>query len=105
MCLARENGENRAKDCRYLRIRQMSVSSGLWNSVASRTQLPHQNQLSDLPTYFLHHQLFNMDQKEQNLQMAITDFNAGKFESGTQAARAYGALRQLFTIAWVASSH
>ena len=31
-----------------------------------------------------------MDQKEQNLQMAIADFNAGKFESGTQAARAYG---------------
>jgi len=31
-----------------------------------------------------------MAQKEQNLQMAIADFNAGKFESGTQAARAYG---------------
>ena len=37
--------------------------------------------------------------------MAITDFNAGKFKSGTQAVRAYGALHQLFTIAWVASSH
>ena len=31
-----------------------------------------------------------MAQKEQNLQMAIADFNSGKFESGTQAARAYG---------------
>ena len=26
-----------------------------------------------------------MDQKEQNLQMAIADFNAGKCKSGTQA--------------------
>ena len=31
-----------------------------------------------------------MDQKEQNLQMAIANFNAGKFEYSTQAARAYG---------------
>lgn len=31
-----------------------------------------------------------MDQKEQNLQMAIADFNAVKFESGTQAVQAYG---------------
>ena len=31
-----------------------------------------------------------MDQKEQNLQMAIADFNAGKFKSSTQAAQAYG---------------
>ena len=30
-----------------------------------------------------------MDQKEHNLQMAIADFNAGKFKSGTQAAQAY----------------
>ena len=37
-----------------------------------------------------------MDQKEQNLQMAIADFNAGKFESGTQAARAYGVPQSTF---------
>ena len=37
-----------------------------------------------------------MDQKEQNLQMAIADFNAGKFEYGTQAARAYGVPQSTF---------
>ena len=37
-----------------------------------------------------------MDQKEQNLQMAIADFNAGKFESATQAARAYGVPQSTF---------
>ena len=36
-----------------------------------------------LPTYFLRHQSFNIDQKEQNLQIAIADFNVGKFESST----------------------
>ena len=37
-----------------------------------------------------------MDQKEQNLQMAIADFNAGKFKSGTQAAQAYGVPQSTF---------
>ena len=31
-----------------------------------------------------------MDHKEQNLQMALTGFKAGKFKSGRQAAIAYG---------------
>jgi len=31
-----------------------------------------------------------MDQKEQNLQMAIADFKSGKFEPSAQAALAYG---------------
>jgi len=31
-----------------------------------------------------------MDQKEQNLQLAIADFKAGKFKFGSEAARAYG---------------
>ena len=47
-------------------------------------------------TYFLHHQSFNMDQKEQNLQMAIADFNAGKFESATQVAQAYSVPKSTF---------
>jgi len=29
-----------------------------------------------------------MDQKEQNLQLAIADFKAGKFKFGSEAARA-----------------
>ena len=37
-----------------------------------------------------------MDQKEQNLQIAIADFNAGKFKSGTQATRAYGVPQSTF---------
>ncbi|OCL01052.1 uncharacterized protein K441DRAFT_650619 [Cenococcum geophilum 1.58] len=31
-----------------------------------------------------------MDQNEQNLQMALADFKAGKFKSSRQAAIAYG---------------
>ena len=31
-----------------------------------------------------------MDQKEQNLQLAIADFKAGKFKFGSEAARSYG---------------
>jgi hypothetical protein len=31
-----------------------------------------------------------MDQKEQNLQLAIADFKAGKFKFSSEAARAYG---------------
>ena len=31
-----------------------------------------------------------MDQKEQNLQMAISDFNAGIFKLASEAVRAYG---------------
>ncbi|OCK92548.1 uncharacterized protein K441DRAFT_570003, partial [Cenococcum geophilum 1.58] len=31
-----------------------------------------------------------IDQKEQNLQLAITDFKSGKFKFGSEAARAYG---------------
>ena len=31
-----------------------------------------------------------MDQKEQNLQLAIADFKAGKFKFGSKATRAYG---------------
>ena len=37
-----------------------------------------------------------MAQKEQNLQMAIADFNAGKFESATQAIRAYSVPKSTF---------
>ena len=37
-----------------------------------------------------------MDQKEQNLQMAIADFNAGKFEFATQAVWAYGVPQSTF---------
>ena len=31
-----------------------------------------------------------MDQREQNLKIALADFKAGKFKSGRQAAIAYG---------------
>jgi hypothetical protein len=40
-----------------------------------RTRPPNQNQITYSPPHFLHNQSFNMDQKEQNLQMAIADFN------------------------------
>ena len=41
-------------------------------------------------THFLHNQPFNMDHKEQNLQLAIADFKAGKFKFGSEAVRVYG---------------
>ena len=31
-----------------------------------------------------------MNQKEQNLQLAITNFKASKFKFGSEAARVYG---------------
>ena len=53
--------------------------------------------ITDLSPHFLHNQQFNMDQKEQNLQMALANFKAGKFEFSLEAIRVYNILLLTFS--------
>lgn len=51
---------------------------------------PTENHTADFTPQFLHHVLFNMDQRESMLQLALADLESSKYTSIRQAAKAYG---------------